>query len=334
MNTDLFWDIRRPRSYGCMLNFIIGARGAGKTYGFKYWAIDDFLKTGQKFVYVRRFKSEIENKDLSRFFDDILVNNEFPGHELTVKGKTFLIDGKTAGTAIALSTAKIKKSVSFPDYNKICFDEFIIDKSAYHYLPDEVTNFLELVSTVARLRDNVTVWLLSNAITINNPYFDYFGLTVPFGKDIARKGPEILIQLTHNERFEEAASKTRFGQLVAGTPYGDYAIENQFLRDNKNFVEQKTAAAKYYFTIRFHGKEYGIYADFETGILYVSNDADKTFQVRFALTDDDHIPNTLIVKGRRNPYIANMINCYAAGALRFESVKIKGAMLKAIALLR
>ena len=334
MSDSIYWDINRPRSYGCMLNFIVGARGCGKTYGFKKWAIADFIKTGQKFVYVRRFKSEIEQKDLDKFFDDILANNEFPGHELTVKGKNFVIDGKVAGTAIALSTAKIKKSVSYPDYNKICFDEFIIDKSAYHYLPDEVTNFLELVSTIVRMRDNVSVWLLSNAITINNPYFDYFGLTIPYGKDIARKGPEVLIEITHNLAFAAAASKTRFGQLVAGTPYGEYAIQNQFLRDNTNFVESKTAAAKYYFTLRFHGKDYGIYADFEAGTLYVSDDADKTFPVRFALTDDDHNPNTLIVRGRRNPYITNLINCYAAGALRFESVKIKGAMLKAIALLR
>ena len=148
MAESIYWDINRPRSYGCMMNFIVGARGCGKTYGFKKWAIADFIKTGQKFVYVRRFKSEIEQKDLDKFFDDILANNEFPGHELKVKGKNFVIDGKVAGTAIALSTAKIKKSVSYPDYTKICFDEFIIDKSAYHYLPDEVTNFLELVSTI------------------------------------------------------------------------------------------------------------------------------------------------------------------------------------------
>ena len=334
MADSIFWDINRARSYGCMLNFIVGARGCGKTYGFKKWAISDFLKTGQKFAYVRRFKSEISNEDLGKFFADILLNDEFPGHKLEVKGKQFMIDGKLAGTAIALSTAKIKKSVSYPDYNKICFDEFIIDKSAYHYLPDEVTNFLELVSTIVRMRDNVSVWLLSNAITINNPYFDYFGLTIPFGKDIARKGDDILIEITHNPAFKEAAASTRFGQLVAGTPYGDYAIDNQFLRDNTNFVARKTAAAVYYFTMRFHGKEYGVYADFETGTLYISADADKTFPVRFALTDDDHMPNTLIVKGRRNPYLANLINCYAAGALRFETVKIKGAMLKAIALLR
>ena len=334
MADSIYWDINRARSYGCMLNFIVGARGCGKTYGFKKWAIADYLKTGQKFVYVRRFKSEIAGEDLKKFFADILINEEFPGHSLEVKGRSFLIDGKVAGTAIALSTAKIKKSVSYPDYNKICFDEFIIDKSAYHYLPDEVTNFLELVSTIVRMRDNVSVWLLSNAITINNPYFDYFGLSIPYGKDIARKGKDVLIEITHNPGFEAAAAETRFGQLVAGTPYGEYAIQNQFLRDNQNFIERKTAAAKYYFTLRFHGKEYGVYADFELGLLYVSSDADRTFPVRFALTDDDHLPNTLIVRGRRNPYLANMINCYAAGALRFENQKVKGAMLKAIALLR
>lgn len=334
MDSSIFWDINRARSYNCMLNFIVGARGCGKTYGFKKWAIADFIKTGAQFAYVRRFKAELAGHDLNKFFDDIKVNNEFPGHELEVKGKTFMIDGKVAGSAIALSTSKVKKSVSMPLINKICFDEFILDKGFYHYLPDEITMFLELISTIARLRDNVTVFCLSNAITINNPYFDYFGLSIPYGSNIARKGKDILVEITYNEGFKAAAGSTRFGRLVSGTPYGEYAVDNKFLRDNKNFVQQKSAAAKYYFTIRFHGVSYGIYADFETGILYASLDADETFPVRFALTADDHTPNTLMIKGRRNPYISNLVACYQDGALRFETVKIKGQLLKALALLR
>ena len=32
------------KSYNKFLNFIIGGRGIGKTYGFKQWAINDFIK--------------------------------------------------------------------------------------------------------------------------------------------------------------------------------------------------------------------------------------------------------------------------------------------------
>ena len=62
----MYWDIGKPLSYNALFNFIVGARGTGKTYGFKQWAIKDFLKTGAQFVYVRRYKQEM--KDIKNFF--------------------------------------------------------------------------------------------------------------------------------------------------------------------------------------------------------------------------------------------------------------------------
>ena len=69
----MYWDISRPLSYNCLFNFILGARGVGKSYGAKRWAIRDFLKTGKQFVYVRRYKEEL--KKIDKFFDD--VSHEF-----------------------------------------------------------------------------------------------------------------------------------------------------------------------------------------------------------------------------------------------------------------
>ena len=35
MDSNIFWDMRRTMSYNRFLNFIVGNRGGGKTYGFK-----------------------------------------------------------------------------------------------------------------------------------------------------------------------------------------------------------------------------------------------------------------------------------------------------------
>lgn len=313
-----FYDINKTLSYNCLFNFIIGNRGGGKTYGFKKWAIRSFLKTGKQFVYVRRYKQELKN--IGKFFDDI--RGEFPDIVLEVKKNAFYIDGKQAGTCMALSTAKIEKSVAFPEVDKICYDEFILDKGVYHYLPDEVTNFLELYETIARMRD-VTCMFLSNAITVTNPYFLYFDISLPYGKTIQRQG-DLLIELVQNQEYIEEKNKTRFAQIVKDTAYGKYAIENQFLRDNKNFVCRKTAGSHCYFLIDYMDATFGVWIDYTAGVMTVSEDIDPYCGLRYALTNADHKPNTLFLKNpRKSIQFENFCRQYMLGNVRFESINLK-----------
>lgn len=324
----MFWyDISRTLSYNCLFNFVIGNRGAGKTYGAKKWAIQDFLKTGGQFIYVRRYKQEL-NK-ISKFFDDIRA--EFPEVKLEVKGRLFYINGELAGQAVPLSTAKIEKSTPFPKVNKIIFDEFIIEKGVYHYLQDEVTSFLDLYETIARMRD-IPVFFLSNAVTMTNPYFIYFNVSLPYGKLIKRTG-DILIELVQNPEYIEAKKQTRFAQVVAGTQYEKYAIENSFLLDNKNFVARKTAQSEYYFTFVYNGVNYGVWADYSAGIMTVSEDIDPSFKVIYSLTTSDHSPNTMLIRGAKKSFMyKNFIEQYSLGNVRFESVKIKNIVQEVIKL--
>lgn len=320
----LYWDITKPQSYNCLFNFIVGMRGVGKTFGFKEWAIRDFIKTGGQFAYIRRFTKELQEKKINGFFDDIIKENKFPGHEFAVKNKNFYIDGKLAGFTFCLATSKIDKSMSFPDVTKICFDEFILDKGVHHYLPDEITGFLELYETIARLR-SVPCWFLSNALTISNPYFHYFDLTVPYGKEI-KASDDILIQVIKKSEYVEAKKQTRFGKIIENTAYGRYAVENEFLRDNKNFIGKKTANADYYFTLKYNGDSYGIFVDYKQGLMFISESVDPSQMLIFAVTNDDHEPNTLLIKGRKSHQVKMLIEMYRAGAVRFESIKIKNAI--------
>ncbi len=323
----IYWNIQKPLSYNALFNFIVGARGTGKTYGFKHWAIKDFIKTGSQFVYVRRYKQEL--KDIKNFFSDIL--DTFPSHTFNVKGNTFYIDDKIAGYSIPLSTAKIKKSTAYPNVNKICFDEFILDKGVYHYLPDEVVNFLELYSTIARLRD-VRVFFLSNALTMTNPYFDYFNINLPYGNNISCRN-DILIEMVRADEYKAVAEQTRFGKLIHGTTYGNYAVNNEFLRDNTTFVEKRNPTAKYYFTLRYNSNDYGVWMDYKNGVIHIDRDADESFIVSYALTTEDHNPNTLFTKGRKSVYLYNLIEWYKNGAVRFGSVRIKNEIMNGLKLI-
>lgn len=313
----IFWDITKPLSYQSLFNFIIGNRGGGKTYGAKRHVIRRFLQRGEQFIYLRRYKDE--QAEVKTFFNDI--EDEFPDHELEVKGKQFYIDGQLAGYALVLSTSKIKKSVPYPKVSTIIFDEFIIDKGVYKYLHDEVTCFLEFYETVARTRD-VQVFFLSNAITITNPYFLYFDLKMPYNTDITCKNDK-LVQLVANPFFIDMKKNTRFGKLIAGTAYGDYAIENTFLRDNKTFIEKKTGNCSFIFSMLYKGKRLGIWRSYQQGKFWVSSDCESDTK-EYALTKEDHSPNSLLLAGLKSSATFKAFSeAFQNGYLYFENQNIK-----------
>lgn len=71
----MFYDYQKVLSYNAFLNILIGERGVGKTYGITKFVINRFIKTGERFVYVRRYKPEMI-KAAPFFFDK--VKKEFP----------------------------------------------------------------------------------------------------------------------------------------------------------------------------------------------------------------------------------------------------------------
>ena len=315
---NFYWDISRPLSYNALFNFIVGNRGGGKTYGCKKFVIKRFLKYREEFIYMRRYKTEFD--DFKKFFDDIA--GEFPENEFEVKGKRCYIDGKLCGYGMVLSTSKIKKSVAYPNVTTIIFDEFIIDKGVYHYLQDEVTQFLESYETVARMRNNVRVFFLSNAITVTNPYFLYFGVKIPYGSDISCKG-DILIQVYSNTEFIKAKKNTRFGKIISGTKYEKYSVENEFLRDSKTFIEKKTGNCSFIFSFVYRGQTFGVWRSYSQGKIWVSYDYDINYS-QYVLTKEDMTPNTLLIsslKDSRN--FKQFVEQYKNGNVYFENMNIK-----------
>jgi hypothetical protein len=325
----MFYDPHDLLTHNALFNFVIGNRGAGKTYSFKRWAIKDFLKTGAQFIYLRRYKTEFD--DFKNFFAD--VSQEFPDVEFEVKGKLLFINQQLAGYGVALSTALTKKSVSYHLVNKIGFDEFVIDSKVIHYLSNEVTMFLEFYETVARMRDNVRAVFLSNAVSVVNPYFLYWNLRPKGNKRFTKHG-HLLIEFVKNQDFMDAKYKTRFGQIIKGTRYGDYAVENQYLKDNENFVEKKTGDSRYEFSIVYNEHTYGFWTDYKAGLCFVSYDFDPSSSLQFVLTDSEHKPNMMLIKSaNRSHLLKGAIAAYEGGWLRFEDMQIKNQCIEMFTLL-
>ena len=327
----MWYDINKTLTYNCLFNFIIGSRGSGKTYGAKKRAIKLFLEKGYQFVYLRRYKEELDETAES-YFNDIILNNEFPDAVIEYRAGQYFVNDQLAGYAMALTKAKDYKSISYPLVYFIIFDEFLIEDNGYsRYLKNEVKQFLNFYMSIDRYRGCI-VFFLANSVTMVNPYTMYFNLSLPYGSNIVRKG-DVLLQLVQDEEFIKERKETRFGKLIAGTDFEQYAIENKFVQDSKTFLMRKTEKAQYYFTFIYKGEKYGIWVDYQEGKFFVSQNVDPSCKLIYSITVDDHTPNTMLLSQiNKAVFFKNFINNYKMGNVYFESQKIKNITYEVIKL--
>ena len=334
---DIYLDFNKPLSYNALLSFIITERGLGKSYGAKKYVAKHFIKKKKQFVYLRRYKTELKESMLKNnipiFWEQIKNDPELKGHKFTNKKDTMYIDDELSGFAIPLSIANILKSSTYENVDTIIFDEFLIDKGSYHYLQNEVVQLLDVIETVARLRD-IRVIFLGNAISITNPYFTFFNLTLPYNSEvkIAKRdndgNPLIIIYYAKNQKYRDVKKASRFGQLIADTEYGKYAIDNEFLRDSKTFIRKKSKQCKFYFILVINGKHYGVWSDYKEGMIYISNDYDPNCPVKFSINHNDHDENTLLIRTRTSPFFKSIIEHYRLARLCFENQQIKNNVME------
>lgn len=326
-----WYDKGQLLSYKMFFNIVIGNRGGGKTYGFKTWAIDDFLKTGRQFVWLRRYGTEIELMRKS-FFEDIA--QKYPAHKFEIKGNKkagkFYVDNKLMGFYFALSTSAIAKSSSYPLVDKIIFDEFLIMGNTYKYLSEEVVLLLEFIETIFRNRENDPkaiqprgVYLAGNNITIANPYFLYFNIKPFKQRFYIDKVKGLLVEQYSNKSFIETKKQSHIGKLTAGTTYAEYAIENKSYLDNDKFIAKKPSNASFNCAIDYKGKTYGFWLDYKNGNMYVNMQYDPDSYSHFSLTKEDHSINTFLIKNINNTYLRNVVWLFRAGCMYFENQQIK-----------
>lgn len=321
MSTSIYYNPNKMLSYNRLMNFVIGARGIGKSYSMKKYPINRFLKHGEQFIYIRRYKEEL--KKISQYFSD--VSHEFPENNFEVKGREFYCDGNLMGWAIPLSQWQKEKSNSYPDVTTIIFDEFIRQKDTSRYLPNEVEALLNLVDTVIRDRDNARVICLSNAVTITNPYFVYFKITPDVNKRYnAYKDKQVLIEIPDSKDFSDHRKQTKFGQLISNTNYGDMALNNEFTEDSSVFIERRSKESKFKFSIVYKGSTYGIWLDIKQGLMYMSTQHDPDSRHVFSLSLNDLNDKNMYMKNYRSNYhLKNMVDFFKLGAMRFDSQGVK-----------
>lgn len=310
-------------SYNRLISIILSNRGDGKTFGAKDLVIKRFLQTKQQFVYIRRYDNEF--KIIKTFFSDIAY--KYPDHTFAVKTGSFYIDGELAGFYLPLSIAYKYKSTSFNNVFYIIFDEFIIDHGARTYLKDEVTAFLDLIETIGRTRD-VRVIMLSNSISQVNPYFAYWNIHLKLNQQFW-KNDSIVVQSYINESFINKKKNTAFGRLVADTKYGRYSIDNEWLRDNNNFIASMSGQCKPILRIIYFGQSYNVFRDENNIYFFTSKQRVPDSTITYTLTTDDHnIDYTFVKSYTASNMLKALYDMYTRGFLRFNSLIDKQAFIE------
>ena len=236
-NNSIFYNANKCYSYNLFFNTILGGRGIGKTTTFLIKGIQNYNKDNSQFVYVRRYKPELKQfikKDtLGGIAKGITYKGDGSG------GYEFNFMNDTIGYGITLAQQSVYKSSNFPRVTTIIFDEFTLKKGNYHYLPDEVSTFFELVSTIFRTRTNGKVILLGNNIDLFNPYFAYYNIPT-FNKIYTDTKRGIYCELAENSpELLKREQDTGLYKLTNDTLYGQYHYENKVLSDSNYLIIDK-----------------------------------------------------------------------------------------------
>ena len=65
-NENIYYNYDKLFSFNFLMAFVIGERGCGKTFGAKVGVLKKFLKNGEQFIYLRRYKTELDNGKIKR----------------------------------------------------------------------------------------------------------------------------------------------------------------------------------------------------------------------------------------------------------------------------
>lgn len=282
-----------------------GNRNSGKTTWMNRYAVKRYINNGEKFMILVRFANELPGID-EAFFKEIghLFFKDYKMESKTMANgayKNLFLNGEHCGFCCAINMADKYKRYShlFSETSRMLFDEFQTESE--RYCPNEIIKIQSLHKTVARgggrMVRYVPLIMMSNTVTILNPYFTALGISNRIRKDTKiLKGDGWVLEQNYNEDAAKASSESLFENAFQASSYQAYASQNTYLLDNESFIEKPVGRTKYVATVVYKGREYGIMKYPDLGLIYTTSWSDSSYPVRIAATVNDHSPNYVLLK--------------------------------------
>ncbi len=185
-----YYSLDRIKKRKCQYNLIFGKRSNGKTYAVLYEGLKNYVKSGKQMAYIRRYREDFIGKRGQTLFASLVSNNVVADltndkwSMIVYQSSQWFLAKKDAKDRIvkdstpfcygfSLGQMEHDKSTSYPDITTVVFDEFI---SRIGYIPNEFVMFMNVLSTIIRQRDDVTIYMLGNTVNKYCPYFQDMGL--------------------------------------------------------------------------------------------------------------------------------------------------------------
>lgn len=330
-----YYNFDKLYSYNGTFNFLVGARGLGKTYGEKIKAIKDALNKGDEFIYLRRYAKELQRAkdtffaDVEGFEDwDFRVNGGIaeaaPAETRDEKKRPW----KAIGYFFALSTVQSVKSMSFPKVKKIIFDEFIIEKGMIHYIPNEVHAFLNFYSTVDRNKDKTKVFFLANSVSMMNPYFLEWDIKPDQVGEWYTTGPEdepnfLVCHFAESAEFATAVYETKFGKFIKNTEFADFAVGSKFKDANDAMIGGKPSTAVYHFSLESKAGVFSVWVDGKHSTFYCQGKRPKQ-EILFTLIPERMDTHKFLTSYNDKP-LQFLRAAFNRGDVYFDEAKTRNA---------
>lgn len=241
-----YYTTQAIRSKGAHYNFVIGERSNGKTTAALCDILSDYYLNGRKGAIFRQMEEDIKGHKGASLFAGVvaaglleeITNGEF--HNIVFRNRGYhlvkltdegeeIVQKEPFAHIFAISQGVHYKSNSYPNVGTIVFDEFM--RADHAYLIDEVVQFLNLVSTIVRDKDDAVIFLIANTVSWNSPYFKKFGL-----HDVSKMKPGELAEFTYKKKRptgEDIAMKVAVEYCEDTASYGGKPSDVYFLIDDE-----------------------------------------------------------------------------------------------------
>lgn len=257
VDTEIYFDVYYVKNKGVSFNIIMGARGIGKTENNIGLALTDFKERGKQFIYMRRYKPELSGASdlLNKWLDDYQYMGDKNG------GGTYTWGGNKLGWAVPLSTAhNYKSGYDFSNVDTLIYDEAILmPGTSQRYLGNEITAFLEAVSTIFRLRTGYKVYILGNNLSFFNPYTEYFKVKLFKNEYIDRDRDLFIGFFKDSPQLRKMEENTPLYKLTKGTAYHEYHYNNMALAKSIVTYTHKTNNDKIFIRLILNNYTLNIY---------------------------------------------------------------------------
>lgn len=254
-----YLDFRKILGYGMTFNWIVGARGIGKTYGALKTCVEDHLS----FVLMRRLQSVTDDINKPDFSPFIRLNADmgwnvqpftagkgsamFAQAKAAEKGK-IVPDGPPLGITTSLSTIAHMRGLGVDEYKILLYDEFI-PEAHERPLRKEGEAFDNAYETLNRNRElegrpPLIVLGLANSNDIGNPMFVHYGLVELAIKLQNSRSDFLLLKdrgiglfMPKSSPISQRKADTALYRMTKGKEFRDMALRNAFMIEGADTIQ-------------------------------------------------------------------------------------------------